>query len=94
MREEHRTRITTAMGRAAPNALSLLERLFDKPIVSVNEVAEVTSCALATANRVVDALCGLGLLQETTGNNRNRVFSYAPYVAMFGDDETDSPLMA
>jgi hypothetical protein len=57
-------------------------------------VAEVAGCAFATANRVVEALCGLGLLEETTGHNRNRVFSYAPYVAMFGDDETDSPLMA
>lgn len=27
----------------------------------------------------------LGLLQETTGNKRNRVFRYQPYIDLFGE---------
>ena len=91
MREEHRERVAHEMGRAAPNALSLLERLYDHPIVTVNEVAEITGAAFATANRIVDALCKLGLLVETTGHSRNRVFAYDPYLALFSDDETETP---
>ncbi len=91
IREEHRARIQAELGRAAPNALTLLERLYEKPIVSVNDVVEITGAAFATANRIVDALSGLGSLVETTGHSRNRVFAYDSYLAMFVDDQTEAP---
>ena len=91
MREEHRALISDKMGRAAPNALTLLEKLYERPIVNVNEVAELTGTAFATANRVVESLEGLGLLVEVTGQKRNRVYSYDPYLKLFRDDETDAP---
>ena len=94
MREEHRARIQDELGRAAPNALTVLERLYERPIVSVNDVVEITGAAFATANRVVDALCGLGLLAETTGHSRNRVFAYEPYLRLFSDNQTDAPPLA
>ena len=91
MREEHRALIASDLGRAAPNALTLLEKLFERPIVNVNEVAELTGTAFATANRVVESLEKLGLLIEITGQKRNRVYSYEPYLQLFQDDETDAP---
>jgi Fic family protein len=94
LREQHRTQITEKLDRAAPNALTLLEKLYDNPIVNVKEVAEITGVAFATASRVVDAMCDLGILVETTGQKRNRVYAYDPYLAMFQDDETDAPTIA
>ncbi len=91
LREQLRTQITEKLDRAAPNALTLLEKLYDNPIVNVKEVAEITGVAFATASRVVDALCDLGILVETTGQKRNRVYAYDPYLVMFEDDETDVP---
>ena len=91
MREEHRALIASDLGRAAPNALTLLEKLFERPIVNVNEVAELTGTAFATANRVVESLEKLGLLIEITGQKRNRVYSYEPYLQLFQDDETEVP---
>lgn len=94
MREEHRSQIVTAMGRSAPNALTLFEQLYEMPIVNVNDVASKTGTAFATANRVVEALERIGLLVEITGQKRNRVYSYEPYLAMFRDDETEVPAIA
>lgn len=78
MREAHRGLISSEMGRASGNALALHERLFERPIVSVNDVVDLTGAAFATANRLVDGLCELGILRETTGQRRNRVFAYDP----------------
>ena len=91
MRQEHRAMISDRMGRAAPNALTLLEKLYQRPIVNVNDVVELTGTAFATANRVVESFESLGLLVEITGQKRNRVYSYDPYLALFRDDETDAP---
>ena len=91
MRESHRGVISSEMGRAAGNALVLHERLFERPIVSVNDVVDFTGVAFATANRLVDGLCELGILRETTGQKRNRVFAYDPYLAQFTDDQTGTP---
>ncbi len=91
MREAHRALISTTIGAAAGNALLLHERLFERPVVAVNDVVDFTGVAFATANRLVDKLCELGILRETTGQRRNRVFAYSPYLAHFTDDQTGTP---
>lgn len=83
LREEHRGAITTRMARGAANGHKVLERLFDRPILSVNDVREITGITFAAANTIVSRLVELGILSEMTGNARNRRFSYAPYIALF-----------
>ncbi len=83
LREEHRAAITTRMARGAANGHKVLERLFDRPILSVNDVREITGITFAAANNIVSRLVELGILSEMTGNARNRRFSYAPYIALF-----------
>ena len=85
LREEHRAAITTHLGRASTTGLKLLESLFDRPIVSVNEVASSTQASYVAANNVVARMAELGILQEMTGYARNRRFRYAPYIALFND---------
>lgn len=80
MREEHRQILTDAMGRGAGSALALLERLFRLPFASVNNVAETTSLSFASANRLVAEMVRLKLLEEQTGQRRNREFLYRPYL--------------
>ncbi len=83
LREEHRAAITGRMARGAANGHKVLERLFDRPILSVNDVREITGITFAAANNIVSRLVELGILSEITGNARNRRFSYAPYIALF-----------
>lgn len=86
LREEHRALITSKMGRGAGKSLTLLEQLFFRPIVNVNIVMSITHLSFARANALVKELEKLGLLRETTGRRRNRIFLYEPYMAFFHED--------
>ena len=85
LRENHRNDITIGLGRAAANGHRVLESLFDRPIVSVNEVLALTGTTYSAANSLVSKLVTLGVLSEMTGHARNRRFRYAPYIALFSD---------
>lgn len=85
MKEEHRQLLILQMGRKSGNAIALLESLYFKPIFAIEYVESVTSLSYANANTLVKDLCKLGLLQEITGQKRNRAFAYAPYLDTFKD---------
>ena len=85
LREQHRSAITDRLGRAAGNGHKVLESLFDRPIVSVNDVQKMTGTTYPAANSLVSRLVELGVLGEMTGYARNRRFRYAPYIALFND---------
>src|SRR5438876_1587385 len=53
LREGHRTRITEHFGRAAGNGHKVLERLFERPIVSVNDMKELSGSTYPAANQLV-----------------------------------------
>ena len=85
LREQHRTAIAAQLGRAAGNGHKVLESLFDRPIVGVNDIKTLTGTSFAAANSLVSRLVDLGVLSEMTGYARNRRFRYAPYIALFND---------
>jgi len=86
LREKHRNAITDHLGRTAGNGHRVLEKLYDRPIVSVADVEQIIGTTYATANSLVGRLEGLGILEEITGYARNRRFRYGPYVRLFSDD--------
>jgi Fic family protein len=86
LREDHRAIITSNLGRGAGKGLVLLEQLFFRPIVNVNTVMSITGLSVARANTLVAEFERIGLLHETTGRRRNRVFSYQPYLSLFSGD--------
>ncbi|AMW30967.1 hypothetical protein [Limnospira platensis] len=67
------------------NAIALLESLYFRPIFTVEHAQSVTSLTYPNANTLIKDLSAIGLLQEITGQKRNRAFSYAPYLAVFQD---------
>lgn len=85
LREQHRATITEHLGRAAGNGHRVLESLFDRPIVAVADVQQLTGTTFAAANTLVSRLVQHGVLHEMTGYARNRRFRYAPYIALFND---------
>ena len=78
LREQHR-------GQFLRNAyaLILLDSLFERPYLDVRQAAAVMQCSFVKANKVVREMEAVGILQEITGNARNRVFRYQPYLALF-----------
>ena len=85
LREQHRSAITEQLGRAAGNGHKVLDSLFDRPIVAVTDVQQMTGTTYAAANNLVSRLVTIGVLSEMTGYARNRRFRYAPYIALFSD---------
>jgi Fic family protein len=83
LREDHRRQINDRLGRVASNGHRVLERLYEKPVVSVDDVRQITRTTFPAANDVVQRLVDLEILKEMTGRARNRRFLYAPYVALF-----------
>jgi len=91
LRERDRRNIVEKLGRVAGNALRIHESLFPHPIVTVNTEAEALAISFTAANRLIDRMVEIGILEEITGHARNRVFSYASYIALFSDDRPPGP---
>ena len=86
MREEHRALILAS--GLATNELRLLDLLYDRPLVNIALVSSVLAVTDVTGSRLIDRLTRLGLLEELTGQRRNRIYRYTPYWRLF----TDAPL--
>ena len=80
LREEHRALVTERLGRAAANGHRVLDHLYRRPLLSVAGVKDVTGTAYSSANDLVARLVEIGILEEVTGGQRNRVFLYRPYM--------------
>lgn len=83
LREEHRQAINTEMGNSTGSGTLLLEYLFEQPMISVRMVERRLHSSFVTANRLVEQFVRLGILKEITGGQRNRRYSYFPYLALF-----------
>jgi Fic family protein len=70
------------MGRAAKNAAFLLEYLEASPIIEIQKTAATLGLAFNTASAAVKRLCEAGILVQSAGGHRNRVFSYEAYLAL------------
>jgi len=86
LRERYRTLINTEFGQGAGNAVTVLERLFDKPIITVNDVRDWTGLTYVASNSLVERFRAHGIVTEITGQRRNRRFRYDPYVVIFSEE--------
>ncbi len=75
-------------GRRAPSAYLLLNHLFKEPVISVDAAVKVMKTTYRPANALVAMLQQHNILEEITGQTRNRLFVFAPYLRIF--DEPDS----
>ena len=73
------------LGRAAGTAGRLHHLLQQRPIVSPGHVAEALKVSPTTASAALSNLEALGIAKEATGRARNRLYTYAPYLAILDD---------
>ena len=86
LREEHRAAVTARFGHAAGKGHLVLDRLYERPIVSVTGIRNITGTSYTAANTLVARFVAAGILQEATGYRRNRLFRYESYIRLFSDD--------
>lgn len=82
LREKHRALVAQEM----PNShygLTLLDSLFEYPVINVRIAEKLTKSSYYAANKTVQRFEELGLLREVTGRERDRVYQYDPYLNLF-----------
>lgn len=65
---------------SSPLAIALLDYLFVKPHLSVQEVAEYFQTSYPTAQTLINQFVNMEILKEITGKKRDRRFSYWEYL--------------
>lgn len=64
-------------------AKDFLLKLFSKPLVSVNDIAEMMHITFQTANTLAKEFEKAGLFKEKTGFSKNRIFELHEYINLF-----------
>jgi len=85
LREHHRNLIQQE--RLGVNSLELLDLLYQWPLLNVNFVKDKMGASFYTANKLIESFERLGLLDETTGGQRNRRYRYTLYMDLFREDQ-------
>jgi cell filamentation protein, protein adenylyltransferase len=83
LRENDRRRINQHLGRRARVGLALLDNLFTLPVVQLKGIEKILQVTTPTASALAKRLSDLGILEEVTGKERNRVFVYRAYMNLF-----------
>jgi Fic family protein len=71
------------LGRRAPNARAALDVLYRRPMLSAGELEREMKISKPTAQALVKDLERLGLLIETTGQMRDRLYVFDRYLRLF-----------
>lgn len=75
--------IQAGWGRRIASGLQLLNYLFEHPVIRVKMVEEACELSPRAANSLVSSFVDAGILKETTGQSRNRVFTFDLYLKLF-----------
>ncbi|MBW2632280.1 MAG: Fic family protein [Deltaproteobacteria bacterium] len=70
---------------SSPIAVGMLESLFHKPYVSVNDMAREFNISFQTASTLVSQFEKAGILEEITGRKRDKRYVYAQYVKILSE---------
>jgi Fic family protein len=83
LKERLESKLNKQFGRRTSNALRLLGHLFREPVIEVREVQKSLKLSYKSANDLVSEFTKEKILVETTGQSRNRMFSFEKYLQLF-----------
>ena len=72
--------IHMTFGRRSHSALKLMDELFSNPVITVEKAAVICKLSFKAANDLIGLLNKKQYLKEITGQSRNRVFIFEPYI--------------
>jgi Fic family protein len=68
------------LGRAASSALRVHEYMQKKPVLNISKAAASLGLSAPTVTGALKQLVKLGIVQETTGRQRGRIYAYQQYL--------------
>jgi len=72
-----------ALGARAVKAKTVIDYLYKKPVVTAEKVSELISMTMPSAYKLITDLEAIGVLHETTGGQRSRMYTYKNYLDLF-----------
>jgi len=72
-----------ALDRKIPSAKRLLNLLYTKPSLTSADVVQALDITAMTANKLIEDFVRLGILRESTGGRRNRIYVFDEYLSKF-----------
>jgi Fic family protein len=73
-------------GRGAPSALLMYQLAQASPIFSIKHAARESKLSFPTASAAIQRLTDTGILQESSGKRRDRLFLYEKYLKVLNRD--------
>ncbi len=70
---------------------AMIDHLFERPIIDARAAEQKLGVTFATANTCLNNLVTAGLIRETTGKKRGRIFRFDAYLDLF-DDPIPAPV--
>jgi len=85
LRKEQQDMILEELGNKSGLALKMLDELFNRPLVTVNSIMDITSLSYPNANRLASKFEEMGVLKEITGQKRNRIYEFVKYMDILNE---------
>lgn len=70
-------------GKRAENVQAVLRHLYRRPAITAGQASELLAVSHQTASHLLNNMVADGMLSEITGYQRNRVFVFVRYLALF-----------
>jgi Fic family protein len=83
LRQRSEEKIMT-LGKRAKIGQELLRVLYTEPIINIQQIQKHLNITAPSANSLAASFEKLAILKEITGYKRNRLFSFAEYIKIFG----------
>jgi Fic family protein len=87
---EHDRAAIGELGRASASAGRIHELLQRRPLLTITAAVQALNLSSPTVGATLDRLAKLGIVSETTGGRRNRIFAYVRYLRLL--EEGTEPL--
>jgi Fic family protein len=85
LKNDLESQINSGFGRRSNSALTLLNILFQNPVSTIDNAAKKCSLSYKAANDLVRIMQEKQMVEEMTGQSRNRIFIFKPYLDIFDD---------
>lgn len=87
LKAETEALIHNIFGRRAASATLLLQHMFKQPFLRVDQAATICGVSYRPANDLIALMCEHQILREITGQSRNRLFAFEPYLRIFDRED-------
>jgi len=82
--ETDRERIRS-LGRIASTVLATHEHLQNHPLTTIQDAAKATEINRTSITRAFEEMAAIGMVEEITGQKRNRIYAYREYLDILAD---------